>query len=201
MAKTGLTDLFYCLITETETNGVITEALGEGKVLGQAVRVAENIQVAEAKLYANNGVAESVRRFVSGDLTIEFDNITDETYAEIHGASTDDEEGDIIDSGDDNPPFMRIGTIFTEIKNNVPKYRGVVYLKSQLKPPNDEVRTQGENIELGTFTETATLMRNADKNWRRSKRFDTYAEALAYIKKYTNCEDETPPTEGQGGGT
>lgn len=190
MAKTGLTDLFYCPITETETNGVITETLGTGKVLGQAVRVAENIQTAEAKLYANNGVAESVKEFVSGELTVEFDNITDATYAEIHGASTDSTEGDVIDSGDDVPPFLRIGTIITEMKNNTPKYRGVVYLKAQFKLPNDEARTRGENLELGTFTETAGLMRNADGNWRRFKRFNSYAEALAYVKQYTNVATE-----------
>lgn len=193
MAKTGLTDLFYCPITETETNGVITETLGTGKVLGQAVRVAENIQTAEAKLYANNGVAESVKEFVSGELTVEFDNITDETYAEIHGASTDSTESDVIDSGDDVPPFLRIGTIITEMKNNTPKYRGVVYLKAQFKLPNEESRTQGENLEFTGFTEVADLMLNADKNWRRFKRHNTYSEALAYVKKHVNF-----PTEGGG---
>ena len=193
MAKTGLTDLFYCPITVTETNGVQTETLGTGKVLGAAIRVSESIQTAEAKMYANNTVVESVKQFQSGELTVEFDHISDETYAEIHGATVDDEDDDVIDAANDNPPFVRVGTIITEVKNGVPKYRSVVYLKAQFRNPNEESRTKGENLEFTGFTEVADLMLNADKNWRRFKRHNTYAEALAYVKKHVNF-----PTEGGG---
>jgi len=193
MAKTGLTDLFYCPITVTETNGVQTETLGTGKVLGAAIRVSESIQTAEAKMYANNTVVESVKQFQSGELTVEFDHISDETYAEIHGATVDTEDGDVIDAANDNPPFVRVGTIITEVKNGVPKYRSVVYLKAQFRNPNEESRTKGENLEFTGFTEVADLMLNADKNWRRFKRHNTYAEALAYVKKHVNF-----PVEGGG---
>jgi phi13 family phage major tail protein len=186
MAKIGLLKPRYCKITETETDGVITETLGTGKVFAKAIKASISVQTSSSKLYADDGVAESMKDFVGGTLSFEADDIEDTVKSDIHGATLDTEDGDIIFGTNDVAPFLRFGFLVREVRNGVPGFRGIVYLKTQFTLPSEEYETKGENLVYKSTTETADIMRNKDFQWKREKHFADMAAADTYVNELLN---------------
>lgn len=193
MAKIGMLLPRYCPITETETNGVTTETLGTGKIFSKAIKSTVTIQSSNAKMYADDGAAESDKYFQSGTMQFEADDVDDDVGAEIHGETKDETAGDIISGGEDRAPYLRFGYIRRKVVRGVQKFVGIVYLKVQFSIPNDEDETKGETLTYKSTTETADIMHNKDGKWRRRKTCATQADALAYVNGLTNF--------GIGGGT
>ena len=69
MATIGLDKLFYAKITEGE-NG--EETYAEPKQLAKAMTADLSVELAEATLYADDGVAEVVKEFKSGTLSLPY---------------------------------------------------------------------------------------------------------------------------------
>lgn len=113
MAKVGYRKPYYKLLG--------AESTAEAKSAGMGVRCEVTINAPETKLYADDGVAESVREFVDGSITAEFDDISPDVMADLTGAKAGT-GNELIFNADDVPPFVRFGYINKRIK----KQSGVV---------------------------------------------------------------------------
>ena len=141
MATIGLDRLYYSKITE-DSNG--EETYATPLVLAKAITAELSVELVEAILYADDGAAEVVKDFNSGTLTLGVDDIGPTAAADLTGSSTDD-NGVLIRSASDKPPYFAVG--FMSEKSNG-KYRFVWLFKVRAKPVTESYQTK----EGGTVT-------------------------------------------------
>lgn len=181
MAKIGFSKAKYATITiTTNEKGNDVEAYGPVKVFAKAISATTSINTSRVKLYADNGVAEMINEFVSGQLTFVGDDLEDSVEADIYGVSS--ENGEIINKDTDTPTYVRFGGIVRRIKNNVVQHRAVIFPKVMFDVPADDYETKGENIVFKSTTLTGEIMRNTDNQWRiRSEWMESEAGAEQFL--------------------
>ena len=177
MAKIGLQNFKYALLTEAEDG---TPSYDVPKKPGKAVSCNVSISTNEAKLYADDGLAESDTSFQSGTVSIEVDNADQETQATLLG-HTVDTNGTMVRSSQDTAPYVGFGRVVTKMVNSVYKYKVEFIYKCKFGEPSQEDTTKGENVEFGTSTLEGILSTLQDGKWSATKTFDTMAEAQAYL--------------------
>lgn len=153
----------------------------EAKQIGKGVKCDVSINAPEAKLYGDDGVAESVREFVDGTITAEFDDIENEDEAELTGATLA-ETGELVRNEDDTPPYVRYGYINKHIRGGKTSWRATIYHKVQFAHTGETNETKGQNTTFQTVTLTGTLYRDDDGNWKTQKELPTLTEAVAFMK-------------------
>ena len=89
MATIGLDKLFYAPITEDENE---EETYGTPVQLAKAISVELSVELAEAVLYADDGIAQIIKEFNSGTLTLGVDDIGLSAASELTGAEIDSNE-------------------------------------------------------------------------------------------------------------
>ena len=166
-------------------DGSETETMGTGLVFGKAATSDITINADPVKYYANDGVAESVSEFTDGTVKTEVDTLIDTTKATVLG-QTIDENGVIVSSADDSPPYARYSIIVPEQINGVPKYKCVVLMRVQFQPPSETYKSKEKATTLSGLTMNGTVMKSANNVYRREKTFDTEAQALAWQSTETN---------------
>ena len=184
MAKVGMIRPRYTVITPgTDSSGKETETYGEIKVFSKAIRANTSVNAAQADLYADDGLAESAHEFIDGTMTFEGDDIESEAEAEVTGATLD-EEGNVVNTGDDVAPYLRFGFLIRRYKSNKSQYRGVVFPKLKFDPIADDYETKGQTIVFKTISLTAKFVKNALGQWRIKSKWTTEAEAETWIGKW-----------------
>ena len=113
MAKIGLQYLAYRGAGETPSKGV----------LAKAVQADITIQLNEAKLYADDSVAETDRSFRDGTITLGVDDLNDAIQKELLGHTVDAETGEITANGNDNNPYVSVGFVSISKKGGAQKFR------------------------------------------------------------------------------
>jgi len=177
-------------LTEDEQAGTFT--YGTGKVVAKAIRVEMNLNIADAPLYADDDIAERVREFVDGDINFTPDDIDDETKAEWLGSEIVEETvgTDTVDvlvsNTEDLPGYHGFGFIIPKVKNNVRKYRAVLFTKVQFAEPNETAETKGQNINWQTPAITGKIMRRIDGSWKEETTVDSLATAKAWLANKLN---------------
>lgn len=137
----GLKDLYYAKVTMQD--GI--ENYGEPKKLAEALNADLSVNVAEAKLYADDALSESAKEFVDGALKLGIKELTPEVTADLLGQETDNDG--VVWAGDDEPPFVAVG--FRAAKTGG-KYKYVWLQKVQFKVPGEKYTTKGESITFNT---------------------------------------------------
>ena len=89
MAKIGLQNFLYGILTEASDG---TASYGAGTKPGKAVSCNVSISNNDAKLYADDGLAEADTSFQSGTVTIEVDNADLTTQATLLGHTVSGDE-------------------------------------------------------------------------------------------------------------
>lgn len=173
MAKVGYRKPYYKLLG--------TEGTAEAKSAGMGVRCEVTINAPETKLYADDGVAESVREFVDGSITAEFDDILPDVMADLTGAKAGS-GNELIFNADDVPPFVRFGYINKRIKNSLASWRVTMYYKVQFSTPGDSSETKGQNTTFKTDSLSGSIFRDDAGNWKYQKDFATLSEAETALK-------------------
>lgn len=170
------------------TNGTSVEYT-EGRVLGKAISLNATIESTDAKLHADDDVAEQIKEFNSGTISINLDDDNEETTAWLLG-HTKNEEDEVVSEYTDAAPYVGIGCYGRRIKSGVSSYRAIWFTKAMFSEPNTELSTKGESIEFGTPTYEGTLMRGVDKSWRITKTFATETEARAWLNEKAGINNE-----------
>jgi phi13 family phage major tail protein len=180
MAKIGYRYPRYCVVTEE--NG--TETLSRGKTMAKGIKAEIKVNTSDAILYADDKIAEEAKEFISGTITQECDDVSDEVLSEILGHNISD--GEIVASKDDVAPYCRVGFISRKIKDGTVTYKTTILMRVKYAIPDESYETTGEKVSLQSVTLTGTLSLNADNEWKRSKSFKTLPEAVAYLNKMVN---------------
>ena len=152
MATIGLDMLHFAKITEDE-NG--EETYGTPEKLAKAISADLSVELVEAILYADDGIAEIVKEFGNGTLSLGIDDIGSAVASTLTGA-TIDSNGVVISASEDGGDPVAIG--FRAKKANG-KYKYFWLYKVKFGIPATNLATKGESITFSTPTIEGTIMR------------------------------------------
>lgn len=152
--KNGLPELKYAYVIEFGGKD------GRRKRVHHHVISAEmSVEVAEAILYADDGADEVVKEFVSGELTLNVNDLMPADLAAILGQTQDDDQ--VVYAGEnDDPPYMAIG--FRAKKANG-MYKYIWLYKVKFAIPSESYQTKGDSIEFTTPEITGQFIHSGDK--------------------------------------
>lgn len=105
MATIGLRDLYRAPITIGEDGA---EEYGAPVKMAKAISAELSVEVAEAILYADDGADEVVKEFVSGELTLNVNDLLPVDLAALLGQKQDDDKV-VYGADTDEPPYFAIG--------------------------------------------------------------------------------------------
>ena len=178
MAKIGLNNFRYAKATVDESTGAVSYS-GCRKP-AKAISFTFEPTVADAELYADDGLAESDSRVTGGNVTLGIDKEDITTMCDILGHT--ESNGEIIDDVDDVAPYVGVGRITRLIENGQQKFRGTVLSLVKFEEPSESDQTMGESIEFSTSELSGKMIIPQNGQWRHRKTFDTEAAAVAYIE-------------------
>jgi len=152
MATIGLDKLYYSKITESEDG---EESYGTPTMLAKAIKAELSIELVEAILHADDGVAEIIKDFKSGKLTLGVDDIGVTAARDLTGATTDD-NGVLISASENSGNPVAVG--FRAMKPNG-TYRYFWLYKVKFGFPATNLQTKGDSITFQTPTIEGMVMR------------------------------------------
>lgn len=177
MAKIGLNNLWYSQLDEsTEGDPVYTGAKSFGKAVSANVDISNN----DAKLYADDVLAESDTSFQSGTVTLGVDDDREATFAEVLGHEVT-QEGEVIRNANDTAPWVGLARIIVKMVQNVRLYKVEVLYKVKFSEPSQEDETKGESVEFSTPEIEGTVATLANGDWSTSKTFESKEAAIEFI--------------------
>lgn len=187
MAKVGLKYLVY------------KTATAQG-VIGKAVQADIVITSNDAKLYADDALAETDKSFKSGKITLGIDDLPDTTQSDLLGHQIID--GEITAGASDTAPYAGIGFYAVKRVGGASKYRAVFLRKVQFAEPADTNETKGDTVVFSTPVMEGEIMLDDDGKWKDEKTFNTEAEAIAYLQAKSGVKDQcTKPAADLASGT
>ena len=180
MAKIGVENFLYGILTENGT----TATYGVAKKPGKAVSCNVSISSNDAKLYADDSLAESYTSFQSGTVSMEVDNADITTQADLLGHTVSNEE--MVRNANDVAPYVALGRIVTKIVGGQKKFKVEFLNKVKFSEPSQENTTKGESVEFGTTTIEGIVSTLANGDWSKTKTFDSLASAQSYLNGLFN---------------
>ena len=147
---TGLKDLYFAPITIAD--GV--ETWGTPEKMAAAITADLSVNVAEATLYADDALNQSVKEFTSGTITLGVADLSATVLSKILGQSTDG-AGVTWGAGTDVAPYVAVGFRAAKGDGN---YRYIWLQKVQFAIPSESYETKGESISFKTPEIEGTFM-------------------------------------------
>lgn len=154
-----------------------------GVVLGKLVSANLTVNLASGELFADDAIAESVAEFSSGSLAMETDDLVDANVALVFGATISG--GAIVFNKDDTPPEGKLAYYKVLLRNGVKYYKAFYYPRVKAQLGNDNAQTRGSSITFQTANITFTVMTDDNGDWRKTKTFESAADAETWIN--TQC--------------
>ncbi len=184
MAKIGLKNFLFGILTEETDGGA---SYGVAQKPAKAISCKVDISNNDAKLYADDAIAESDTSFQSGTVTIGVDDENDAMLAILLGHEID-AEGEIIRSSTDTAPYVGLGRIITKMVGGVYKYKVEFLKKVKFSEPSQENDTKGESLEFGTSEIEGQVASLANGDWSASKTFDSFDDAQSYLESFFTAQ-------------
>ena len=176
MAKIGVQNFLYGILTEA-SDGTVT--YGSANKPGKAISCNVSISSNDAKLYADDSLAEADTSFQSGTVSIEVDNADVTTQATLLGHTV---TGDVmVRNANDTAPYVGLGRVVTKIVGGEYKYKVEFLCKCKFSEPSQENTTKGESVEFGTTTIEGIVSTLANGDWSKTQTFDSLASAQTYL--------------------
>lgn len=178
MARIGLNNFRYAKATVDSSTGAIT--YGTVKKPAKAISFSFEPTTSDAKLYADDALAETDTTVTGGTVTMGIDKEDLEVMADMLGHTFSNNE--IIDDSDDVAPYLGVGRVTELLESNVKKYRATVISLVKFKEPSEDEQTRGESVEFGTYELEGDMVVPATGVWRKRKTFDSKDSAISYIE-------------------
>lgn len=178
MAKIGLNNFRYSILTEAPDG---TPSYNGATKPARAISCSVSITNNEAKLYADDVLAETDTSFQSGQVTMGIDDEDLATMAALLGHDYSDEAG-LIRSSMDTAPWVGIGRVVVKMINGVYKYKVEFLYKVKFAEPNQDDTTKGESLAFGTSELEGQVATLADGTWSIAKVFDTQDAAITFLE-------------------
>lgn len=185
MAKIGLNNFKYAILASEISGTPVYETAGKSP--GKAISCSVDISSNDAKLYADDAVAETDTSFQSGSVTIGIDEEDIQTMGDLlgHTITTSGTSPDITYTitrkSSDLAPYIGFGRIITKMVNGTYKYKVEFLYKVQFSEPKAENNTRGESTEFGTYELEGTISTLSDGKWSIAQEFTTKADAETYL--------------------
>ena len=179
MAKIGLQNFLFGILTEASDG---TPSYGVAQKPAKAISCKVDISNNDAKLFADDGLAESDTTFQSGTVTLGIDDEDEAMQATLLGHEY--ASGETVRNGDDTAPYVGLGRIITKIVNGIYKYKVEFLYKVKFSEPSQDNTTKGESVEFGTSEMQGLVAKLGNGNWSATKTFNTLAEAKTYLESF-----------------
>jgi phi13 family phage major tail protein len=138
------------------------EVFGKPVRMAKAIQAQMSTQIAEAKLYADDGIDESAKEFVSGSLTLNINDLQSTHQAYLLGQKTD-ADGVIYADGDDEAPYVAVGFRATKTRG---RFKYIWLYKVKFAIPDENYQTKGESIAFQTPSIVGTYQKRNDGKWK-----------------------------------
>jgi phi13 family phage major tail protein len=187
MAKIGLQNFLFGILTEA-TDGTATygAATKPGKAISCNVSISNN----DAKLDADDAIAETDTSFQSGTVTLGIDDEDLATMATLLGHEITD--GNMVRNANDAAPYVGLGRIITKMVGGVHKYKVEFICKVKFGEPSQEDNTRSsDGIEFGTSEIEGTIATLANGDWSIAQTFDTMDAARTYLTSLFGTATQT----------
>jgi len=185
MARVGMKHLVFAPITAENTNAAPT--YGDMVVLGKAVRGNRTPTRYDAKLYGDDGLAESYNGMKEIGVEVETTHLVEDNAVAL-GIYKKSGTGDAVIYRQTQKPtaYGGCGWIETHVRDGVELFVAIWIYKVQLAPGNEEARTRGENLEYGTSSLSGTSMpafadTDGDDVYYDLKVFSSYTAAQTWL--------------------
>ena len=175
MAKTGLKHIVAAKLDDSGAAPAYTEGL----IVGKAISANISVEVNDVILYADDSVAESVKEFKSGKVTLNTDDLIYSVQGMLLGHTAT--ETTLRANSNDIAPYVGVGFYGQVIRGGATKYRAVWFFKCKFGEMSDESKTKGESIEFTTPTIEGTLMKLPNGDWKDETVVDTESAALLWL--------------------
>ena len=178
MARIGLNNFRFGILTEAQ-DGTATygAAIKPAKAVSCNVSITNN----DAKLYADDGLAESDTSFQSGTVTMGIDEDDLQTMATLLGHTYDAETNSITRNANDVAPYVGLGRVVTKMVNGALKYKVEFLNKVKFSEPSQENQTKGDSVEFGTTEIEGTIATLVNGDWSKAQTFNTKDAAITYL--------------------
>lgn len=177
MARIGLNNFRYALLSEAQDGTpTYTGCKKPAKAISCSVEVSNN----EAKLYADDVVAESDTSFAGGTVTIGIDDDDQAMMAELLGHTIVD--GAMVRKSSDTAPYVGFGRVIVKMVNSVYKYKVEMLYKVKFSEPSQEDNTKGESVEFATSEMQGVIAQLANEKWSQTKTFDARDDAISWLE-------------------
>lgn len=164
-----------------ESAGKATYA--SGVVIGKAIKADIKINCNDAKLYADDAVAESDRSFIDGTITLGVADLEAEKQAFLFGHEVDEETGEIVANTADVAANVGVGFYSAKKVNGVRKYRAIFFKNVLFTEPSETLQTKEGTVSFATPSLEGNIMEDIEGIWKEESTFDTEAEAKSYLDK------------------
>lgn len=159
MATIGLRDLYRAPIT-VGSDG--SEQYGTPVRMAKAISAELAVEVAEAILYADDGADEVVKEFVSGEITLNVNDLLPADLAALLGQKQDDDNV-VYASDTDEAPYFAIGF---RAKKTGGMYKYIWLYKVKFAIPDENYQTKGDSIEFTTPEIVGQFIKRDDGLWK-----------------------------------
>lgn len=186
MATVGLRDLYRAPITIAADG---TETYGTPVRMAKVISAELSVEVAEAILYADDGVDEVVKEFVSGELTLNVNDLLPADLAALLGQTQDNDQ--VLYAGEnDEPPYFAIGF---RAKKAGGMYKYVWLYKVKFAIPKESYQTKGDKIEFTTPEIVGNFIKRPDGLWKAEHvALPTEAAAASWFTAVREPNNTTP---------
>ena len=179
MPSFGAKNPYFCKIKE-EPEGTLPVYEGDPVKIGRLVKADLTIQMASGKIFADDGLAESVDEFASGSVAMETDDILDSAASVIYGTTVDGKT--VHYNIKDDPPSGGLAYYKKLMRKRKVLYKGLFHPLVKASLGNDSASTKTDSITFGTSSTNFTVFAAANGDWRITEEFDTEEEAIAWVK-------------------
>lgn len=176
-------------ITEDSASG--EPVYGSGEIIGKLMTVNASPENEEVKVYADDGLAESVSAFKSAKIDLGTNIIKKKAGVIMFGFEYNEESQTEIYRESDDGKYCGFGYIYAEKADGKDKYYFDWYFKVKFALPSKSYTTKGESVAFNTPTISGTAYSAANGKWRETLGFDTAAEANAELMKRANISTVT----------
>ena len=184
MAYIGLKHPVFAPIATEPANSLPT--YGTGLVVGMAIAADVSIELSDAKLAADDTIAEIENGFVSGTISMNVDDLSDAALKAWLGEqeATLGGEATLREAATYDSPEGGFGYYRVRKKAGVRSYRAFWYHKTKWGMPGENAATKPDgSIEWQTPTIEGQIMTALDSaaSWRDQATFTSEADAIAWL--------------------
>ena len=170
---------------------------------GKAITLNVTPNYNEAKLYANNQLAEAAKEFKDGNITLGTDRLPLKALEVCFGHNVNHEENEVTYKTNDNANAVGVGFYVDEMISGKRQYAATIIYKVTFSESAEDYTTKGETIEFKTPSIEGIIAGLETGEWKTTKTFDTAEQADTWLRSTLGYEEPTDsnpePNETEGG--